>query len=420
MLRIIFTLIFGFLFISQTFAQIEPDTIPANIENDTLLITNSDTTLILDSAYIKRQEFIRDSILAREKFIQDSIIAREKFVRDSLYQRKLILDSVTFLRDELPRLIEASLKSIKEEIIISTDPVTIIGDSMLSSMTYRILSQKIEEPYAPWRSTLELSGESIKLRIDTVNDKILSFRLPEIYGSVYYGRNEGVIKIKGRSTIIKKKTGNYFKFPIDSVFFDSDGRINKIKKYIHYYEATKDYKKGASFAVDISQIKEFDYFSDGVLSKYKVITYCDRWGGKNENQLCHQVTYTVTRDGRKFNIERKNEPENVYTDGMFTYEFDENFDMKSMEFKGKDKNLNKKCFVELNDKRHVSRYLYEKDGKIRKTILMNYNDDPNAKHKVEVILCLFEDDKICYYQKNMTINKQRKRNRLTLKWEPWE
>ena len=132
------------------------------------------------------------------------------------------------------------------------------------------------------------------------------------------------------------------------------------------------------------------------------------------------MTYSIDREGRKFIIQRKNEPENVYSDGTFTFEFDSNWDMKFMEFAGRDKKLNRKCYIELNEDRNVSRYLYEKDGIINRTILMDYDDSPNAEHKVEITICYFEDDAICYFQKNVTTGKSRERDKLTMKWGPWK
>lgn len=409
MQKIIITIL-GLLCFSQVFAQINQDTSKINEnQNPDLIILEDTTSVLYDSAYIIRQEFIRDSL-----------IAREKFVKDSLYHRKVILDSVTFLKQELPRLIAAAIKSINEEIIIFTDQVDIIGDSALSDFTYRVLSQKIEEPYAPWRSTIKLNGNSFKIKIDTINKKINSVRSPELSYSFNYNFDKNMVRMNGQSTILKKSSGNYYKFPFDSVFFDRNGRVKKLKRYAHYFEATKSYQKGASLYVDIELVKEFDYFPDGVLSGYRVVNYCDRWGGKNINEVCHVVSYSIAREGRKFTVVRKNEPENVYSDGTFIFEFDSNFDMKGMEFTNANKSLTRKCFVELNEEKNVSRYLYEKNGRIDRTILVNYNNNPDAKYKVETTICYFEEDGISYYQVNSTTGKTRTRNKLTMVWEPWK
>ncbi|RLD76739.1 MAG: hypothetical protein DRJ10_13120, partial [Bacteroidetes bacterium] len=268
--------------------------------------------------------------------------------------------------------------------------------------------------------TIKLSGSSFRLKIDTVNKKVISVRSPEMNYSFKYSSNERIVRMNGRSTILKKRTGNYYKFPIDSVFFDRKGRVVKLKKYVQYFEATKNYKKGALLYADIEMIKEFDYFSDGVLSSYRVINYCGRETGESMNKVCHTVTYSLSRQGRKFIVVKKNEPESVYSDGTFIFEFDSNFDMKSMEFTNVTKKLNRNYIVELNEDRNVSRYLYRKDGIINKTILISYDNSPNAKHKVETVVCYFEEDGVSYYQKNTTLGKSRTRNKLTMKWNPWK
>ena len=420
MLRRIIIILWVLLSFSQVFAQIDQDTSKnSEKQNPNLIIQNDTTSVPSDSALIKEQ-FALDSIALRREFIRDSLIAREKFVKDSLYHRKQILDSLTFLNRELPKLIEAAIKSINEEIIIYTDQVNIIGDSTLSNYTYRVLSQKIDKPYSPWRSTIKLSGNSFRIKIDTVNNKISSVYSPEINYSFNYDFHERIVRMNGRKTILKKSTGNYYKYPIDSVFFDSKGRVKKLKKYVHYFEATNNYKKGASLSIDLEEIKEFNYFPDGVLSNYRLVNYCDGSGGKNKNEVCHIVNYSLSRQGRKFTVVKKNEPKNDYSDGTFIFEFDSNFDLKSMKFTNVTKKLNRNFIIELNEDRNVSRYLYEKDGRIHKTLLVNYNNNPNAKHKVETIVCYFEEDGISYYQKNSTTSKSRTRNKLTMKWNPWK
>ncbi len=412
----IILLLFSLFYFTQAFAQIEIDTTKKAenpeqkliIQTDTLI--QSDTSLIvIDSAYIKRQEFIRDSL-----------IAREKFIKDSLYRRKLILDSVRFLKLNLPKLIEAAVKSYEEEIIIYTEPIYIIGDSSLSNYIYRTLSQKIDKAYTPWKTVIKLSGNSFKIKVDTTNHKILYIGIPKISYALNYKNNKNVVVLTGRAGILRKASGNLYKVPIDSVFFDNSGRVKAVKKYERYYQANKNYQKGALLYTDIYTIKEYDYFSDGVLSNYKVINYCGRSTGKEKNEVCHTTTYSITREGNKFTVEKRNIPENVYSDGTYIFEFDENFDLKSMEFNNLVKSINRNCIVELNKEGNVSRYLYKKDGWVNKTLLINYNNNPDAKHKVERIACFFEDDGISYYQKNITTGKSRTRDKLTMKWSEWK
>ncbi len=421
MLRNMIIILIELLSFVQVFAQINQDTIKKNENQNPILIIEKDSVgTPTDSASIKRQEFIRDSLIAREDFIRDSLIAREKFIKDSLYHRKLILDSVSFLKQNLPMLIDAAIKSTSEEIIIYTKPVYILGDSMLSDYTYIILAQKIDAPYAPWKSVINLSGNLFKIKTDTINKQITYLKTPQINTSFTYGNNENIVVMKGRSTIIRKERGNIYKVPIDSVFFDNRGRVIKVKKYLSVYQATKNYQKGTLLYTDIQKVKEFKYFPDGVLSNYKLISYCGRSTGKEKNEVCHTVNYSITKEGRKFTIVKKNEPENVYSDGTFVYEFDNNFDLKKMDFNNSNNSLNRNCIVELNDKGYVSRYLYRKNGIIYKTLVINYNDKPEAKDKVEIMAYFFEDDGISYFQKNLNTGKSRKRDKLTMKWGPWK
>ncbi len=204
--RIIFIL-WGLLSFSQVFAQINQDTIKnSENQNPNLIIQNNTTSVPYDSMFI---------------------IAREKFVQDSLYRRKQIVDSLTFLKQELPKLIGAAIKSNNEEIVLYTDQVNIIGDSTLSNFTYRLLLQNLDQPYSPWRSAIKLSGISLKLKMDTVNKKISSLRSPEINYSFTYSPDKKIVRMEGPSTILKKSNANYYKFPIDSVFFDHNGRVRR-------------------------------------------------------------------------------------------------------------------------------------------------------------------------------------------------
>ncbi|MFN8258438.1 MAG: hypothetical protein U0W24_22305 [Bacteroidales bacterium] len=397
MKRLILFILLGLLTSTQLFAQVEQDTAKNN-QNPVLVI--QDTSVVaVDSALI---------------------LAREKFVRDSIYHRKLMLDSLTFLKQELPGILEAAIKSNSEELIISIEQVKIIGDSVLSNYSYTTLFQKMDEPYSPWRPVINLSGNTFKIKVDTLSKKILSLNIPEINYTLKYDASKKTIRMEGQSTILKKDTRNYYKLPIDSVFFDTKGRVKKIKKYISYFEANSNYKKGALLFSDVTQIKEYEYFADGLMSNCRIINYCDRWGGINIGKVCYTDNYAITRQGNKFTVKKTRDPNDVYIDGTLVFEFDANFDLKSMEFTGADKNLNKKCILLLNKDRYVTSYLYEKDGVISKSLLINYFNSKDAKYKYETISCSFEKDGISYYQKNLTTGKSRTRDKLTLEWGPWK
>ncbi len=368
-----------------------------------------------------RLKFIRDSIDARLKFIQDSIVAREKFVRDSLIRRQQIIDSLTFLKNELPALIDASLRTIKEDIIIYTDKIRIAGDSTLSNYTYRILPFDLTLPFVPWESTINLSDNPVRIVVDTMKHKIASIKTPFINCSFKYGRNKNILRINEAGSILNKRTEKFYKSPIDSVFFDRQGRVVKIKQYIQFYSVTNNYQRGAPLFLHLSQVKQFEYGADNLISRQEVVTFCDRWSNRDENKVCNIITYTLSKQGNNYILTRRNDPVNDYSDGSFTFEFDNSKNLKSVSFKNVKNSSDWKCFVEINDDGNVSRYVRQNKGIVRQTLLINYYlDDPDAKHKVETITCTFEEDGISYYQKNNTTDKVRYRDKMTGEWSKWQ
>jgi lipopolysaccharide export LptBFGC system permease protein LptF len=137
-------------------------------------------------------------------------------------------------------------------------------------------------------------------------------------------------------------------------------------------------------------------------------------------KVCAVINYDIVPQGNNFIITRTNQPANTFSDGVFTYEFKDRNTLSSVSFENKKKTESWKTIIEVNEDGNVSRYLYDKNGKIRQTLLVNYYpDDPRARHKVETITCTFEDDGISYYQQNNTTGKSRSRDRMTLEWTDW-
>ena len=95
-------------------------------------------------------------------------------------------------------------------------------------------------------------------------------------------------------------------------------------------------------------------------------------------------------------------------------------DLKNVAFTNLKKTENWKTYIELNDEGNVSVYIYENQGAIRNSLMINYYlNDPDAKYNVETISCAFEDDGVSYYQKNNMTGKSRSRDKMTLEWSPW-
>lgn len=441
-LRKLLFVIVGVISFTHLYAQSTPYTLKGrNIYNPELL-KPKDTTLRPDSLDVQSQFsrdsiearekfiqdsietrllFIRDSIEARLKFIRDSVEARQKFIRDSIIRRQRIIDSLTFLKTELPALIDASLRTVKEQIIVYNDKIRIIGDSTLSNYTCRILPFNLALPYVPWKATLNLSDKPIKFDVDTIKHKIVSMKTPFINCSFIYGKHDNILIIKGKGTILNKRSTKFYKAPIDSVFYDRRGMVVKIKRYIQFYSVTNNYQRGTPLFLHLSQVKQFEYNANKVLTKQRVVSFCDRWSAQDEKKVCNILTYSLALQGKTYILTRRNDPVNDYSDGSFAFEFDAGDNLKSVSFKNVKNSEDWKCFIEVNEAGNVSRYVHQNKGIVRQTLLVNYYlDDPRAKHKVETVTCTFEDDGISYYQKNNTTGKTRIRNKMTGAWGPWQ
>ncbi len=361
--------------------------------------------------------FIEDSIRIRQQFIQDSIIAREIFVRDSIQRRQRMRDSVLFLQAELPPLLDASLKTFSDDIILTTGEINTIGDSMLSDYISILLPFTIDKPYTPWKSIINLSDKPIKFTLDTIQRKITSLQTPSFTCDLIYGKNTYVLRIESKSSITSTKTGRLYKVPIDSVFFDSHGRIAKVKRYFKYHQVTSTYQIGTLLFLHLDQVKQFEYSGDELV-KYEQVSFCKRERISDPKKVCKRVICAINRQGNKYLLSRKTDPENNYADGNFTYEFEPGDLLKSISFKNLKNTEEWTTYIEVNEKGYVSRYIYKNKGAVHKTLLVNYNA-PGSKNSVETITCIFEDDGVSYYQVNNTTGKSRSRDKLTMEWSPW-
>jgi len=430
-LRSALSILAGLIILTQSYSQNPPDTLKRrNIYNPEIL-RQKDTTFSGDSLDVMNQQirdsiearlkFIQDSIEVRLKFIQDSIEAREKFIRDSIQRRQRILDSLNFLIAELPRLIDASLKTFIEDIIIYNDKLKIIGDSTLSDYTCRILPFKLNEPFKPWKLTLNLSDNPVKIYVDTIRHKIISIKSPSFNCSFDYRKQDNLVIINEQSTVLSNRSGKFYSEPFDSVFFDRRGRVVKIKRYIQFYQVTGNYQRGAPLFIHLSRVKQFEYNTDNMISGHQVVYFCDRWSKQDENKVCNIITYSLNMQGKAYILTRHNDPVNEFASGTFTFEFDNMYNLKSVSFKNIKNTEDWKCFIDLNNDGNVIRYAYQNKGIVSTAFIINYYlDDPGARHKVETISCTYEDDGVSYYQRNNTTGKSRIRNRLTGEWGPWQ
>jgi hypothetical protein len=415
-----FLLLFVCLFICSFIdAQNDMDTLqgrniyrPKDMAKDTLSV------MVMDELYPQPSQ---DSILARIQFVKDSTEARERFIQDSLLARQKILDSLNFLKSELPRLFDALQKMAMDEMVVYSDKLTIIGDSILSNYNSIILPFSLDKPFSPWKSIINLSDKPVKINTDKALHKITYVEAPFIRCAFIYGSNNKTIRVNEDGSVLNNRFGKFYKSPFDTMFFDNEGRVVKIKRYVQLNQVVNNYQKGAFVLEYLWQVKQFEYKSDIRPSKYQVINFCERWSGADASKVCNIVNYNIVSSNNLFLLSRKNEPANEFSDGTFTYEFDNNFNLKSVSFNNQSKSEDWKCIAEINELGHVSRYLYQNKGSVHRTLLINYFlNDPKAKNKVETITCTFENDGISYYQKNNTTGLSRQRDKFTGEWGPWK
>jgi len=388
-------------------------------------IANSDTNKVNEQSDNVsdsiRAKHIQDSLYARQIFIRDSLLKRQLFVQDSILKRKRMIDSLQYLQKKLPVLLEAGLWLNSEQIITDFGKIEIIGDSVLNNFPYVILPFSFNQPYTPWISSVPLGPGSIKIDYKAPQGKISLLKTSRQNLSFEYPQAANLLIINEPGIVVTKTGKKFYKVPFDSVFFNEKGKIAKIKRYAHFHSANDSYQKGNFLFTHLYEVKQFDYNQDNTLKYYEVVSFCDRWIGTEASKVCTIVKYTVSKVGNSFNITRQNNPANNYSDGKFVYEFDNIHNLKFVTFNSVNNSDNWKTVIELNEKGHVSRYIYYVKEKVNNTLIFNYYlDDPKAKNKVEAISCTFEDDGISYYQKNITTGKSRVRDHFTGEWEPWQ
>ena len=368
-----------------------------------------------------REIFIRDSIIAREKFVRDSLIAREIFVRDSILKRQRILDSLNFLKSELPVLFEAALKSMKDDLMVQQSRIEIKGDSILSDYEYRILPFNLTQPYSPWKLKINLSDNPVKINVDEKIHKISSIQAPAFSCSFNYDKTGRILIINEPGSIQAKQSGNLYKAPLDSVFYNHQKQIVKIKRYIRYYQVLNNYQRGSLLFTHLAQVRQYDYNVNSQMITCQLVNFCEPQASHNDNKVCYIIDYALNIRGKIYSLTRKNNPSNNYSDGTYTFEFDSDNNLRSLAFNNISNSENWKTFVDLNNDGYVSRYTYQVNGKVNQSLDIIYHPDASGdKNKIELITNTFEDDGVSYFQKNNTTGKSRVRDRTTGEWSPWK
>jgi hypothetical protein len=408
---IIFILLLGYQSIAQVYNPVtgkhlyrpQNSEMPEKQEPDTIINNNIGLT---DSLKIQH--------------IQDSILARQLFIHDSILKHQKIVDSLNFLKTNLPKLLEAGLWSQTDFIIVDNSTIENIGDSTLSNYSYVILPLSFNQPFVPWVNSVPLSANILKVEYKGSKGMISLIKAPKINWSFQFAQASNVLVINEQSIVASKNGKNYYKQLFDSVFYNSKGKIIKIKKYANFFQSNASYQKGSFLFTHLYEVKQFGYNNNNTLNYYEVASFCDRWNITDITKVCTVVKYNIEYQNNIYSIIKMNDPANEYSDGKFMYEFDNAHNLKFVSFNNLKNTENWKTIIELNDKGHVSRYVYQVKGKVNNTLIFNYFlDDPKAKNRYEAISCTFEDDGISYYQKNLTTGKIRIRDHFTAEWGPW-
>jgi hypothetical protein len=389
---------------------------------DTIRVTPGEPALQQsDSIMELRLKFIQDSLLIREQFIRDSLLAREQFVKDSIQRRQRMLDSLKFLQKELPGLLDAYLKTVKEDIIIYDNRISIIGDSVLSDYSYVFLLFNLTQPFTPWKVSYGLSGSRIKFLTDNASQRITSVQAPFMNCSFTYGNRSDVLVINELSIIQHDRSGHFYKTPVDSVFFDRYKRVVKIKRYVQFYGVINNRQRGAPLFLNLSQVKQYEYGPDNQIEQYQVVNFCERYKAYETSKVCNIINYEFSKQGNTCLLTRHNDPANSYSDGTFTFEFDTGENLKSVSFHNLSDTENWQRIVELNAEGNVNCYIDKTKDIVRQSLCMIYHlKEPGVKYPVETITTTFEEDGISYFQKNNTTGLSRVRDRMTLEWGEWK
>ncbi|HBH47312.1 MAG TPA: hypothetical protein DDX98_01650 [Bacteroidales bacterium] len=393
-------------------------------EQDSLLESTNQVavadSMAINDSLTARLKFIEDSIAIREQFVRDSILAREQFVRDSLLERRQILDSLKVLKSELPKLLQASILTLNDDVVIHSSKIEIIGDSTLTDYSYLRLPIKFNEPYTPWRGEVNLSDNPAEMDVDTIKSTIHSIKAPGIHNQFKYGNNKQVLIVMRQGMFASKYGKKYYKAPIDSVFFDSNGKVKKIKRYYAMYQATDNFQLGGHLFDFLWQVKQYGYKGQS-LSDLELVKFCDRWSANEQSKVCNISRYQLKKLGYSYEVVRTNDPVNQYSDGTYRYEFDNLDNLKAVSFRNTKGTENWKTFIEINEKGYVTSYVYQNSGIVNRSLLIYYYlDNPEAKHPVETISVTYEDDGVSYFQRNNTTGKTRSRDRVTGEWSRWQ
>lgn len=365
---------------------------------------------IPDSAWLEK----------RAQFIRDSVLAREQFVRDSIQRKQRMRDSVTFLRNELQVLLEAYFRAVKDDIILKALKIDLVGDTALGDFVYTTLPFGVRDPYVPWRMRNLLTGQQVQFTLNNKTGKISAVRTPQIRASFEYGGAGNVIVIQQPPVVQNNYYGSFYKLPVDSVFLDRYKKVAKIKRYVQFYSLVNKNQRGDPLFLNRTQVRQYEYEPGGEIVKYQEVRFCERYRAYEANKVCSILNFAFSKEGSTYRLTRRNDPVNNYSDGTYTFDFDNQEYLTSISFKNTANTESWARTIEMNPEGNVSCYFDKTNNLITQSICFVYHDkDPGAKYPVETITTTFEKDGISYLQRNNTTGQSRTRDRMTLEWGPW-
>lgn len=359
-----------------------------------------------------------DTLALRQQYVRDSLLAREQFVRDSIQRRQRMSDSVVFLQRGLQPALEAWARTAKDDIIYRILPIAIDGDSALGDFIYLTMPFGVSDPYLPWRSHVKLSGQRVKFEVNGKTGRVMALQTPQARASFVYPASGNVLVIHEPPVIQNNYNGHFYKMPVDTVFYDRLGRIARIKKYVQFYKVVNNNQRGELLFVSATLVKQFEYGPANELLKYQEVRYCERWRAYDANKVCSILNYIFTRQGNTWQLERRNDPANQYSDGTYTFVYDNDDNLTRVSFSNMARTEGWNRIIEMNQQGNVHCYIDKVNDVIRQSTCFIYND-PQSRFPVETIITTFEKDGISYIQRNSTTGKMRTRDRMTLEWGPW-
>jgi hypothetical protein len=367
-----------------------------------------------------RPHLQKDTIVTLTKLQQDSILARENFVKDSILRHQQIMDSLIFLQGALQPLLDAVQWTITDDIISHTDKIAIIGDSVLSDYTYYKMLFVPTDPYSPWKGRFNLNAKGTHFNLDKNTKSIKSIQAPFLNCNFYYTKGKIILIIQEDYSFQNTYAGSFYKIPIDTVFYDNNKRIVKIKRYVQFYKMEANYRKGEFLFTNLTQVKQYKYDSNNQITYMEVAKFRERFKSYDSNEATYITAYTLTKQGNNYLITRRNKPENAYSDGTFSIDMDGLYNITCVSFRNSENILQSQRYIVVNKDGNVGCYIDKKDGVKFYSICMVYHNEPNAKYPVEIIHTSFEKDGTDMYQKNVTTQQSRSRDKMTLEWGPWK